>query len=125
MTSSNGLIHTAFGMGKTRFAPLKVIKIPRLEFADTILAVRIDRMLKRELELNLTDSVLWTDSTSVLKYILNDTRRFQTYVANRVSTISEHPSHKSQWCYIKTELNPADSPSKGTRTETFFRKRVL
>ncbi len=46
LTSSSGLSHTALMMGKARVAPLKVMKIPRLELAAAVLAARIDRMLK-------------------------------------------------------------------------------
>ncbi len=72
-------------MGKARVVPLKVITILRLELAAAVLAARIDRMLKRELELTLTDSIFWMDSTSVRKYILNDTCRFQTYQLSEIS----------------------------------------
>ena len=120
LTSSSGQTHIAFVIGKARVAPLKVVTIPRLELAAAVLAARIDRMLRRELEVTLTDSVFWTDSTSVLKYIMNDTRRFQTYVANRVSTIRDL-THKSQWRYINTAINPADSASRGMRADPFLR----
>lgn len=120
LTSKSGLTHVSFIIGKARVAPLKVVTIPRLELAAAVLAARIDRMLKRELELTLADSVFWTDSTSVLKYILNDTRRFQTYVANRVSTIRDLTC-KSQWRHIMTALNPADSASRGMHVEAFVK----
>lgn len=38
--------------------------IPRLELAAAVLAVRMDLMLKTELQIVLKDSVFWTDSTS-------------------------------------------------------------
>ena len=85
-------------------------RIPRLELAAAVLAAYIDRMLKQELELPVQNSVFWTDSTSVLKYICNDNRRFQTYVANRVSIIRDL-SQKSQWKYVQITLNPADDAS--------------
>ena len=119
LTKDDGLPHIAFVIGKARVAPLKVVTIPRLELASAVLAARIDRMLKRELELILGDSVFWTDSTAVLKYIQNDARRFQTYVANRVSTIRDL-THKSQWRHIRTGLNPADSASRGMKAKTFL-----
>ena len=121
LTSNSRQPHIAFVTGKARVAPLKVVTIPRLELAGAVLAARMDRMLRRELELTLTDSVFWTDSTAVLKYIQNDSRRFQTYVANRVSTIRDL-THKSQWRHIKTGLNPADSASRGMRAETFLQE---
>ena len=82
LTDSRGLTHVAFMMGKGRVAPLKPVTIPRLELAAAVLAVRINSMLERELELTLEAPIYWTDSTTVIKYILNDTSRFQTYVAN-------------------------------------------
>ena len=62
-------VHVAFLLGKARVTPLKQVTIPRLELTAAVLAVRVDRILRAELQLQLEDSVFWTDSTSVLKYI--------------------------------------------------------
>lgn len=59
----------ALVMGKSRVTPLKKITIPRLELTAATLAVRVDHMLKSELQLDLQESTYWTDSQSVLKYI--------------------------------------------------------
>ena len=120
LTNTRGLIHIAFVMGKGRVAPLKPITIPRLELAAAVLAVRINRMLEKELEYSLQPPVYWTDSTTVMKYIFSDTIRFQTYVANRVSTIRDL-SEKSQWRYVSSVLNPADDASRGLTAETFLK----
>ena len=53
-----------------------------------------------------------TDSTTVLRYIMNDQKRFQVFVANRVQTIRTL-SHPSQWMYVETRSNPADDASRG------------
>ena len=71
----------------------------------------------------LLESVFWTDSTSVLKYIRNETSRFKTFVANRVSEILSM-STPSQWRYVDTLSNPADLASRGTRVESFLRSDV-
>lgn len=83
------MVHVAFLFGKARVAPLKPITIPRLELTAAMVAVRVDKMLQSELQLPLTESIFWTDSTSVLKYIKNEDKRFQTFVANRVTTIRD------------------------------------
>ncbi|KAK0154145.1 hypothetical protein N1851_003769 [Merluccius polli] len=61
----NSKVHVAFMMGKARVVPLKQTTIPRLELTAAVLAVRVDSMLQKELQLKLEKSVFWTDSTTV------------------------------------------------------------
>lgn len=77
-----GNVHVAFILGKSRVTPLKQMTIPRLELAAATFAVNVDRMLQKDLHMELNASTLWTDSTTVLKYIHNQTKRFRSYVAN-------------------------------------------
>ena len=121
-TSESKPPHIMLVMGKARVAPLKVVTIPRMELTAAVLAARIDNMLRKELGLQISDSFFWTDSTSVLKYILSDTQRFKTFVANRVSLIRDL-TQKSQWRHIKTDLNPADNASRGMRADAFLKER--
>ncbi|KAL7880992.1 hypothetical protein SRHO_G00032460 [Serrasalmus rhombeus] len=72
------VVHVTFVLGKSRVPPLKAITIPRLELAATALLVKVDRMLRRELHVDLKASVFWTDSQTVLKNIANDSARFKT-----------------------------------------------
>ena len=109
---ANGCPHVTLVMGKSRVTPLKVITIPRLELTAAAVAVKQDKMIRKELDLELEPSVFWTDSTSVLQYLANDDRRFQTFVANRVSLIHENTS-RDQWRHVNTSLNPADHASRG------------
>lgn len=81
--------HCAFVMGKARVAPLKPATIPRMELTAATMASRMDTIWRKELQMELADSMFWTDSTSVLKYINNKTTRFRTFVANRVSEIAK------------------------------------
>ena len=60
---------------------------------------------------NMTSSY-WTDSKAVLGFINNSSRRFHTFVANRVQVIHEHSSVQS-WKYVPTDSNPADDASRG------------
>ena len=111
----SGAIHCSFLLGKSRLAPLKSISIPRLELSAAVVAVKLDGIIKAELGVSINQTVFWTDSTSVLQYIANKSRRFQTFVANRLAIIHDN-SEVSQWRHISTKLNPADYASRGLKT---------
>lgn len=110
-------------MGKARLAPLKPITIPRMELTAAMVAGRMDKMWRKELQMQLQDSIFWTDSTSVLKYIGNETSRFRTFVANRVSKILS-VSSPSQWRYVNATSNPADLASRGAKVETLLKNKT-
>ena len=110
--NNQGEIHCSFVLGIARLWPMKPMTIPRLELSAATVAVRLDRLIKRELEIHIDKSVFWTDSTSVLKYINNRNKRFQTFVANRIAIIHDN-SDPSQWKYVETKMNPADDASRG------------
>ena len=110
-------------MGKARVAPLKRVTIPRLELTAAVVAVKMDQMLRHELQVPLQDSIFWTDSTTVLRYIENEHSRFKTFVANRVTVIREH-SHPSQWHYVKSGENPADQASRGMKVRDFVESKT-
>lgn len=58
-------------------------------------------MLKREIEMLVTDpSVFSTDSMSVLRYVKNENRRFQTFDANRIAVIRDG-SNPDQWYHAE------------------------
>ncbi|XP_048250607.1 uncharacterized protein LOC125378709 [Haliotis rufescens] len=112
LIDEDGNIQCSFVIGKARVAPLKRITIPRMELTAATALVRMNAMLVRELDYTVGNSYYWTDSMSVLRYIANQTSRFHTFVANRLSVIHES-SKIEQWRYINTQLNPADYASRG------------
>ena len=116
-------MHSAFIMGKARVAPLKTVTIPRMELIAATMASRMDVLWKKELHMSLQESVFWTDSASVLKYINNESSRFKVFVANRVSEILKS-SHPAQWRYVDTASNPADAASRGLKVEAFLKDRL-
>nr|XP_055065256.1 uncharacterized protein LOC129447515 [Misgurnus anguillicaudatus] len=115
-------VKLSFMLGKSRVAPLKQITIPIMELTAAVLAVRIDKMLKKELQLDLDKSMFWTDSQTVLKYIANNAKRFHTFVANRVTVIRD-ATDVVQWRHIGTKLNPADDASRGMSIENFLKAK--
>ena len=119
MINKNGDIHCSFVVGKSRVTPLKRMTIPRLELSAATVAVKLDKMIKKELEIKVNKSVFWTDSTSVLRYICNEDKRFHTFVANRISTIHDG-SKPDQWRYVDTKLNSADDASRGLSVDNLL-----
>ena len=105
-------IHTALVMGKSRVTPLKEVSIPRLELTAAVLSVKVSSMLRKELDMVDLQEYFWTDSQVVLAYLKNESKRFHTYVANRIQLIRDH-SAIDRWFYVKTDENPADDTSRG------------
>ena len=103
-------------MAKSRLAPLKTVTIPRMELSAAVLATRLDQMIEQELSTPVHSSTFWADSTCVLRYIENKDKRFQTFVANRISALLNQ-STAAQWRYVDTSLNPADEASRGMTVE--------
>ncbi|XP_068674398.1 uncharacterized protein [Montipora foliosa] len=113
-----GVIHCSFVMGKTRNAPISEWTIPRLELQAAVLAACQSKIILRELDLPVGQTFFWSDSMTSLQYIKNVTRRFQTFVANRVAEIHE-TSSPGQWHHIPGVINPADDGSRGVSAQFF------
>ncbi len=109
-------------MAKVRLTPLNntLKTIPRIELNAARLAITVQQILHRELELKIDAEYFWSDSTTVLNYIGNETRRFQRFFVNRVTTIRMY-STKKQWNYVPTHENPADLVSRGISISQFVR----
>ena len=93
-------IHCTFLIGKSRLAHLKPMTVPRLELSAAVLAVQLDKSVREELDVPVTQSTYWSDSTCVLQYIRNQSKRFHTFVANRLSVIHEN-SAPHQWRHLR------------------------
>ena len=107
--NEKGSVHCSFIIGKSRVSPLKQTTISRLELTAAAVVVKMDRLMTKELQMPLEESMFWSDSTTVLRYIASENVRFKTFVANRVSLIRDN-AKTSQWMYVNSELNPADHP---------------
>ena len=115
-----GNIFSSFLFGKTRVAPIKAVTVPRLELAAAALMIQVDKMIKESLNMIKFDQTFyWTDSQTVIKYIHNEDRRFQVFVANKLSLIHDH-STADQWRHIPTALNPADDGSRAQQTNRWL-----
>ena len=79
----------------------------------------MDKAIRMELELDIRRVTFWTDSMIVLNYIKNETRRFHTYVSNRIAEIHELTT-TDQWRHCPGLLNPADDASRGLEMLSFL-----
>ena len=109
-------VHCSFLVGKVRLAHVKPMTIPMLKLSAAVVAVKMDRTLREELEMKIDRSVFWSDSTSVLQYIKNEDKRFHTFVANRLAVIHDG-SKPSQWNFVESARNTADDASRGLTPE--------
>ena len=112
----DGTIKVSFVMARNRVAPLKQLSIPRLELQAAVLAVRLHCLVKQELTVTVKGTIFWSDSKTVLQYIANESRRFHTFVANRVSEIHD-TTDPTQWRHVPGHWNPADDCTRGLRAE--------
>ena len=56
-------------MGKYRLSPLKLLTIRQLELSAAVVADRLDKVIRTETDIDVDDSVFWTDSTCFLGYL--------------------------------------------------------
>ncbi|KAK8374078.1 hypothetical protein O3P69_015518 [Scylla paramamosain] len=117
-TRKDGSHYVAFICDKAKLAPIKKLIIPRLKLCTAILSAKADKQLRRDIELLVSQSVFWTDSTAVVQYIRNTKRRFLIFVANHVGMIHDM-SEPEQWRYVSSESNPADDASRGVEGDRF------
>ena len=122
LVDDRDIVHCSLLIGKTKLAPLKSLTVPRLELCAATIAINLDQTLRQELQLpfELLPSVFWTDSTTVLRYIRNESAVYHTFVANRVQQI-RNSSEVLQWRYVPTNQNSADDPSRGMSVPNFLK----
>ena len=118
LVDEDGRVEVALVMGKSRVSPLKPTTVPRLELVAAVVSARIAALLMKELKIEGLETFYWVDNKIVLGYILNKTRRYRVFVANRVLVIDELMDEagvnpEERWKYIETTDNPADHASRG------------
>ncbi|XP_068987526.1 uncharacterized protein [Bombus flavifrons] len=119
----DGHVWTRLLTAKSKVAPLKSQSIPRLELSGALLLTALATTVLQALPSNISRTVYWTDSTTVLHWINTSPHTLKTFVANRVTEIQQK-THISDWRHIPTTYNPADLISRGQSPEDFLRPTI-
>ena len=110
MVNCVGAVHCNFIMGKARITPKKYISILRLELVTVTLSVKMANFIKKELNIDFLQETFLSDSKLLLGYIINTTKKFKTFVTNRIQPIHEN-REINQWKYVPSKDNPANHAS--------------
>ena len=90
---------------KSRLAPVKGLTIPRLELMAVLIGVRCLEFVRKQINLTIKDTHLWTDSRCVIGWLKSE-KSLPVFVKNRVKEINKQDDIKVG--YVKTSENPAD-----------------
>ena len=112
-------VYVAYVSSASRVAPRCATSMPRMELCAATEAARAATAIITELERKPDCVVMYTDSTSVLGYIRNESRRLSQYVARRADIIRLHTT-KENWHYVNSSFNPADYASRPTSPVTLM-----
>lgn len=86
--------------------------MPRLELCAALAGAQLAKLVRDEMTLSIGQTVLWTDSMTVLEWIQSDSCRYKVFVGTRVCEIQELTDHRS-WRYVNSQDNPADDITRG------------
>ena len=105
-------VSTSFIIGKSRVVPIKKLSVPRLELCAAVVAIRLAKTVMREHDITIDQVTYWSDSTTVLAYLRDTSKRRPAFETNRISLIRKL-SAAEQWRWVDTQRNPADLYSRG------------
>ncbi|XP_074030560.1 uncharacterized protein [Leptinotarsa decemlineata] len=92
----NDEVHISFLAAKFKVGPMNQQTIPKLELQGAVLACRMAKSIRKELEYEIDKVHFWTYSMVVIHQIRSESRRFPIFVGCRLGEIHED-SDLSQW----------------------------
>ncbi|XP_070854777.1 uncharacterized protein [Drosophila suzukii] len=96
---------------RVRKDEVRADETPRLELQAAVLGTRLMNTVKEKHSVDISQTVLWTDSKTVLRWIGSTHRRYNQFVGNRVAEILKS-SKVSQWRWVPTADNAADDATR-------------
>ena len=108
----DGYISSSMAASKSKVAPLVATSIPRLELMGAVLALQLANNVAATLKMEKNQISYWTDNLDVLWWIRGCSRKYKTFVANRVGEIQTN-SDPERWNHVPTLQNPADLITRG------------
>lgn len=124
----NNDLNCNFLMAKHRLAPLKEetkntqLTLPRLELTACLCAARMQDYIIKNLNVNITEKFLWTDSQIVLCWISGNPYKQPPYVKNRVKDIRK--LYDGEWRHCPGYLNPADLLTRPISAKVFSKSET-
>ncbi|XP_067625507.1 uncharacterized protein [Eurosta solidaginis] len=109
--NSFGDVEVAFVCAKSKCAPMKTLTIPRLELQAAVLGTRLMQCIREEHLVDIEDCILWSDSTTVIKWLRSEHRRYKPFVQHRVAEILATTNIRN-WRWIPSALNVADETTR-------------
>ncbi len=97
-------------MCKVRTAPINFLSIPKLELLGVWIGKRLAVFLRDAIDLGISETILWTDATTVLQW-LNSTTVLPLFIHNRISEIRRTPGISIR--HTSGKQNPADLATRG------------
>lgn len=104
-------ISVALLTSKTKVAPTKPVTLARLELCAMGLLVKLISYVQQTQGIDWNNVFGWTDSQIVYHWIKQHPRKWNSFVANRVSHIQEN--FRGRLRVVPGKENPADIPSRG------------
>ncbi|XP_062714171.1 uncharacterized protein LOC134290954 [Aedes albopictus] len=114
-TDAVGNVRIELLSSKSRVAPLK--KLRRKE------AALLHSKVTKAFSMQNVRSFFWSDSTIVLHWLRSPPNTWQTFVANRVSTI-QTTTYPHSWRHVAGKQNPADLVSRGMSVDEFLNSQL-
>jgi hypothetical protein len=111
--NNGGQVSVALIFGKSRLIPVEGSTTPRAELVAAVLAAEYGPEIADQLRYGKIKTYYWTDSSIVIGYLKNQTKRFKQFVSNRIRQIKQSTKMENPFKHVSSSENSADDASRG------------